>query len=175
MPQAKQLTGGKERHSPTHQQTGCLKISWAHSCLWTQHSPTEGPGPSSSHQRNQSWNPLVPGPALRKLALASRLASSTKWQTPENHSPAVESVDPAYSRLCPGRSGLLSCPPAGQYTYFMTPRDKVGLKPSLCPLLPLSQSHHCPSQVWGEAQEWSNTSLVYSLVKKIYMWIERLM
>lgn len=110
MPQAKQLTGWKERHSPAHQQTGCLKISWAHSCLWTQHSPTEGPGPSSSHRRNQSQNPLVPGPALRKLVLASRLASSTNWQTPENHNPAVESVDPAYSRPDFSLGGLNSCP-----------------------------------------------------------------
>ena len=30
-PQAKQLTGWE--HSPTHQQTGCLKTSWAHSRL----------------------------------------------------------------------------------------------------------------------------------------------
>lgn len=31
MPQAKQLTGWG--HSHTHQQTGCIKSSWAHSCL----------------------------------------------------------------------------------------------------------------------------------------------
>ena len=52
MPQANQPTG--EEHSPTHQQTGCLKSSWAHRCplnipLETA-LPTWETRPSSTHQ-----------------------------------------------------------------------------------------------------------------------------
>ena len=51
-PQAKQPTGWE--HSPSHQQTGCLKSLWAHSCLVNtpldMALPTRGTRPNFTHQ-----------------------------------------------------------------------------------------------------------------------------
>ena len=72
-PQAKELTGCG--HSPTHQQRGCLKTSWAHRHPWTLLCPPGGPGPSPTHQctgsRTRTSRILQPGtwihPLVRRL------------------------------------------------------------------------------------------------------------
>ena len=79
VPSAKQPTGWE--HNPTHQQTGCLKTSWAHSHLYT-HPLTwpclleaQDPAPFTSGQ--------APAPATRKPAQVSGPASPTRRETPE--------------------------------------------------------------------------------------------
>lgn len=78
---ARQLTG--QRHSSAHQHTGCLKITWDHSCLWMWPYPPEGPGPNSILQ----WagtSPRIPWAWMlpfRKPVLASGPASATRGQT----------------------------------------------------------------------------------------------
>ena len=105
MPQAKQITG--HGHSPTHQQTGCLKIPGAHSCPWTWSYSPESPGHSPIYQyagtipRNprtlqpemlghcstHQWAgtspriPSTPVPPTSKSVLSLELASCTSGQT----------------------------------------------------------------------------------------------
>ena len=66
----------------TQPYSGCLKTSWANSCLWTQPCPPESAGPSSSHlwvdtNSRIAWTPDL---LSREPTLAPELIVSTREQ-----------------------------------------------------------------------------------------------
>ena len=84
VPSAKQLTGWE--HNPTHQQTGCLRTSWAHSHLhtppltWPCLLEAQDPAPFTSGQ--------APAPPTRKPAQVSGPVTPTT-RSKKNYDPAA--------------------------------------------------------------------------------------
>ena len=74
MPQTKQPE--RQEHSPTHQQTRCLKLYWAHSYLKTH--PLTWPWPSEGQDPAPPTRGQAPVPATRKPAQALGTTSCTR-------------------------------------------------------------------------------------------------
>lgn len=148
MPQVNQLT--RQEHSPTHQQTRCLKTSWACIPLWTWPCPPEGPGPSSTTTgqppATESPEPWLCPPERLPEPLDQPHPPDSRHQMQETQSSSLQ-TQPADSRVDPALelAGPQHCTLASQHKLWDTP--------SLIPNCVKRQLPPPPDQIWYQGSQ----------------------